>query len=1151
MPDLSACPDPQQLRRLAEGHLPEADAAALRQHVRGCRACAALVAANAESTTLTRVVPVRAGPDPDEGTQLLSAQPAAAPADPTAVLPPPEPMPSTLDRTAGPSSAPGEARGGSQQEVIACLAPPQAPDEIGRLGSYRVLRVLGSGGMGVVFEAEDPHLKRHVALKVMRPVLAASATGRQRFIREAQLTASLEHDHIVEIHEVGEDRGVLFLAMQLLQGESLEDRLRREGRLPLAEVLRLGRETAEGLAAAHERGLIHRDIKPANLWLEALPSVGQTFLSAGRVADRNVCPTRRARVKVLDFGLARALDSDLHLTQSGVMAGTPQYMAPEQAEGAPVDARADLFSLGCVLYRMATGQAPFQGATTLAVLAALAMEQPPDLRTLNPEVPAELAELIGRLLAKRPPDRPATAQEVATALVGLESSLAAGETAEWSLRPAAAAAISAWTRPPRPAAGVAPGVPTVDLRPPARRPRRRWALAALLGALAVVAAGFFALWAWWGTDGGTAAPTAADRLRREDIPPHVLAAAGAGDPHKAPAELVAVFGETRQRLPVARIKLPDLAQMVPPHGLAFSPAGLLATGGTMPFAPGEAGAIQLWDTPAGKVLRTFGKGKGGLLPLALSPDGKLLAAGVGNEGKVWDVSTGEALYTLPWHTDRITCMVFSRDGKRLASSSFDQTVRVWDAVTAREEICLKGHRGHVSGVAFHPDGKRLASAGVDGTIRLWDLAGQRELRGFLLAAPALAVAISPDGKWLASGGEGRLKVWDLEAGREVLAWSEQSVIVPGLAFSPDGKWLAGAGGRGHTVKVWEVPNWREVFTLAGHPAAVTAVAFRPDSKRLAGGGKDQTVSLWDLATDPERPPAHWHTGPVLAVAISPDGSTLASAGKDHTARLWDVAAARWRATLNRHTGPVHHLAFSPDGQVLASAGDDLSIKLWDVATGRERRTLHGHTARVTWVAFSPDGNKLVSASADRTVRVWDVATGTELQMLRGHSAAVTCAAFSPDGEKVVSGGLDKRLKVWELASGTAVLTLPGHTAAVSSLAFPTGGSVLASGGADQTIRLWDLETGRERQTLIGHGGPVTAVSFRADGQAVVSASQDGTVRLWELTGDPPGKRVIRLFPLGTAAHNLAFSPEGRHVFTANPNGTIYCLRLAPAVAPPE
>src|SRR5439155_2301481 len=200
------------------------------------------------------------------------------------------------------------------------------PDELGRLGPYRVLKVLGAGAMGVVFQAEDPDLQRLVALKVMRPSLATSAEFHRRFLREARLAAAIDHEHIVTVYQVGEDRGVPYLAMKMLQGETLEDRLERPpGRMPLPEVLRVGREIAEGLAAAHERGLVHRDIKPANIWLEG----------------------KKLRVKVLDFGLARlATDSgsaadhdDGPLTHEGAIIGTPSYMSPEQGRGASVDAR--------------------------------------------------------------------------------------------------------------------------------------------------------------------------------------------------------------------------------------------------------------------------------------------------------------------------------------------------------------------------------------------------------------------------------------------------------------------------------------------------------------------------------------------------------------------------------------------------------------------------------------------------------------------------------------------------------------------------------------------------------------------------------------------------------------------------------------------
>ena len=279
---------------------------------------------------------------------------------------------------------------GSPDTDIDFLAPAELPDEIGRLGGYRILSVLGVGGMGVVFRAEDPKLKRQIALKAMKPAVAASKSYKDRFLREAQATASIEHDNIVAIHQVGEDRGIPFIAMPYLRGESLQTYVKREMKIDQREVLRIGREVAAGLAAAHERGLIHRDIKPDNIWLEQKtplpPGEGQlqsrrrTKQGEGRTPGEQTpspgpSPTGRGsfdRAKVLDFGLVRAVsDDDTALTQSSVVLGTPKYMAPEQALGENIDHRCDLFSLGSVLYHLATGNAPFPGGDITATLKAV------------------------------------------------------------------------------------------------------------------------------------------------------------------------------------------------------------------------------------------------------------------------------------------------------------------------------------------------------------------------------------------------------------------------------------------------------------------------------------------------------------------------------------------------------------------------------------------------------------------------------------------------------------------------------------------------------------------------------------------------------------------------------------------------------------
>jgi formylglycine-generating enzyme required for sulfatase activity len=283
------------------------------------------------------------------------------------------------------------------RNVQSLLQAPEGPDELGRLGGYRILKVLGQGGMGAVLLAEDPKLARRVALKIMLPFMASNPAAVTRFKREARAVAALKHSRIVSIYQIGEDRGIPFLAMEFLQGEALEERLRRDGPLATADIVRIGREVAEGLAAAHACGLIHRDIKPANIFLEG-PD---------------------ASVKLLDFGLACADVDDVHLTQTGLIVGTPTYMSPEQANSGDVDQRSDLFSLGVVLYRMCTGALPFKGRSSMSILSALALHTPPPPAQVNRRIPTPLSDLIMRLLAKVPADRVASAQAVVAALQAL------------------------------------------------------------------------------------------------------------------------------------------------------------------------------------------------------------------------------------------------------------------------------------------------------------------------------------------------------------------------------------------------------------------------------------------------------------------------------------------------------------------------------------------------------------------------------------------------------------------------------------------------------------------------------------------------------------------------------------------------------------
>ncbi len=283
-------------------------------------------------------------------------------------------------------------RGDDAENALKFLEPSDKPGSLGRLAHYEVLEVLGNGGFGTVVKAFDEKLHRFVAIKLMSPLLAATSAARKRFVREARSAAAVRHANVIAIYAV-EDQPIPYLVMDYIAGRTLQQKLDATGPLELTDVLRIGQRTAAGLAAAHEMGLIHRDIKPGNILLEEGVE----------------------HVKITDFGLARAAD-DAGLTQSGFIAGTPMYMAPEQALGEKIDQRADVFSLGSVLYAMCSGRPPFRAANTIAVLKRVVEDTPRPIREIMPEVPEWLCQLISELHAKNPADRVTSARGVSDLL---------------------------------------------------------------------------------------------------------------------------------------------------------------------------------------------------------------------------------------------------------------------------------------------------------------------------------------------------------------------------------------------------------------------------------------------------------------------------------------------------------------------------------------------------------------------------------------------------------------------------------------------------------------------------------------------------------------------------------------------------------------
>jgi serine/threonine protein kinase len=750
---------------------------------------------------------------------------AVAPGDEAKTLPPrrPDPLTSALTLPPGePSSAdaggdnarfetagdlPGSRAEDPQVEWTSFLAPARGAGELGWLGPYRVLEVLGAGGMGVVYRAEDPHLQRPVALKALLPALVPSPTARQRFLREARAAAAIKHNHIVTIYQVGEDRGVPFLAMEFLEGEPLDKRLMREGSLAVAEVLRIGREIAEGLAAAHDRGLIHRDIKPANVWLEG----------AG------------AWVKILDFGLARAARDDQHLTQQGAVVGTPAYMAPEQAGGQAVDRRSDLFSLGCVLYRLSTGELPFKGSDTMATLMALATVTPPSPQKINPRVPQRLADLVMALLAKNPEERPASAQAVVDTLRAIEQ--AQGQA---PLVPAPAPKRMLATRP-----GKTPWV------------RSRLWLAVAAGLLAAVAIGTFLLLNRGNVpvvqeeakEEGTkkkakkdqtppdpkaqpGGPCAADALRRDDIPAEKLAWAGAGNPANAPRELVAV------------LKDPYMAG-------DFSPDGKTLALGT------REGQVKLRDVATRKEQTLAGKHRFNIFSLRFAPDGKRVGtSSADGTVKLWDVATAKEERTVAsMGFNNFPRIGFSPDGQTLAvggvpSNPNDGEKLQLYSVTGAVPAVTLAEPCRAELLVFSPAGNRLITASP---VKVWDTAAGKEHRTLANLGSPKGLDVSRDGNTLACryAAVFDVQLHDAETGEPGKILREETEIFQAV-FSPDGKKVAVVS-RGH-IRVWESATAKveQTINIARAPLGDKRVIFSPEGRHLVTFNSDGTVCIFRL-----------------------------------------------------------------------------------------------------------------------------------------------------------------------------------------------------------------------------------------------------------------------------------------------------------------
>ncbi|HEV3085367.1 MAG TPA: protein kinase, partial [Gemmataceae bacterium] len=928
-----------------------------------------------------------------------------------------------------------------------------------QLGDFRLLREVGRGGMGIVYEAEQLSLDRRVALKILPFAAMLDAKQLRRFKNEAQAAAHLHHQHIVPVYAVGFERGVHYFAMQFIEGQSLDKllgELRRgagfndgedlppsqqvpaataesraarlstlagDGASPEADansthpssplspeqspgnpdyfrmVARLGIQAAEALEHAHEQGIIHRDIKPANLLMD-----------------------NRGHLWVTDFGLALS-KTDLGLTLTGDLVGTLRYMSPEQvlAKRGLVDHRADIYSLGATLYELLTLQPAISGHDRQELHRKVAFEEPAAPSRLRQGIPADLETVVLKAMSKEVEGRYASAQDLAEDLKRFLADR-----------------------------------PILARRPTLAHRARKWlcrhkamttgAIGLLLLATVCLAVSTVVIW------------------KKEEQTRQALA-----DTQQSQliAEERKELAESRERLARRYLYAADL-------NLAY----------------------QAWD--ARQVARAM----------------RLLEGhrpGPGEDdlrGFEWYhllSICGQGQYmTLRGHTGPVVGAAFSPDGKRLGSGGEDGAAWLWDTTSGQGRVLFRSKGVKITSVAFSPDGQTLALGQEGGPLLLWDVARDQERAR--MGAPGetiYSVAFSPDGKKLAIAGGAGIQLWDPASGKLLAILRHPDSGAFSVTFSPDGQTIASGSNDGR-VRIWKAPFGGQPAVVGSHRSYVLSLSFAPDGRMLASGANDGSVLLWDLSSRIAEEIA------LPGVRLSSLLNADAKSGSNTDSLAKAPASRGGRPTGNRHTGPAAGVAFFPDGKRLVSCGEDGSLQLWTL--GSEETLVRGLAEEVGCLALSADGRNIATGQGDGTIHLWRVAD-MQADVLR-HEQSVNCLALGRDNRTLVSVGgqvgkpsaevaaahLEGRVKLWDVASGQRpTASWRASKAKLQGVCLSPDGQLLACAGDEGTIQLWDVPTRRLSSVLPGHVGPVWGVTFSPDGQMLATAGYgDRLVKLWKI-----------------------------------------------------
>ena len=1005
----------------------------------------------------------------------------------------------------------------------AMLAEPAPADR--RIGAFRILERIASGGMGTVFAAEQDEPRRKVALKMLR-LDFDGPDDVKRFRREAQILSRLQHPHVAQVFAAGVEKdptggpGLPWYAMEFVDGaRTISDHARE---LPLDARLALFATLCRAVQHGHERGVIHRDLKPGNVLVD-----------------------RAGVLKVIDFGVAAvagaAASAGTRLTRAGTLVGTLDYMAPERFSGRAEehDTRGDVYSLGVMLYELVCGRLPHDLARASLFEAAEIVQDrdpaPPSAvaRATWPDLDAVVQKALSRERGARYASAEALADDV--------ERVRRGEQVE--------------ARPP---------TTLTQLRSLARRHRLLLAgaaggMVALLAGLAVsVVLLLRALHAERG------ARASAEAYRRRDYVATIAAAHGAlrtGDVNRA-AHFLALAP-------------PDLRGFEWQHLHARTdrsidtwPTGAEAVEETLWLPGGERVAIALRDgrielrSRAGERLAELRPPGVPVFDLAAGPDNGLLAAAL-REGGVLLLPLAQDGPARSLDAPRLqSCVAFSPDGRTIASGGMDGAVHLWRAPEWKLARTLEAGGGWPADLTFLPGGDLLAVGFASGGVEIFDArSGACALELAEQASGQLSeIGVSSDGALLAAAFHGGVvKVWSLPGGELTASLQGHAGIVERLAFAPGEPVLASAG-RDRSIRLWDASTGKALARLLGHVHEVTALGWSPDGAVLTSGDVSGGVKLWSRSADDvvvAEAQGRWawdlcfspdgevlgsvhggfaelrdpRSGQVLeeipalssasrdwsALDFDPAGELLALGNIDGAVRISALGGAAAPAVFQSGVGVVHALAWSLAGERLAVGGSSGKVA-WFTAGGAPAGEEFVLPGAIQALEHSSTG-VLAALDATGCLVLVDPQGARSVQQLEASTALAWCGE-----ERIAIGTARGPILLFDTRDGVVSESLPGHRRSVHDLALAPGGARLASSSADRSIRLFDLERGLETWVNDEHGYLVLSIAFAPDGATLASGSADGTLRLWD-TRAPRRGRLDDPAELATVAWMLALAPE--------------------------